>query len=88
MEKIMELKVYKGHIRNWNSLCEELSVDKNLSKKEREEAIILKAKILLKGTELPLSEVAAAVGILDQSYFTRKFKQHEGVTPSLYRKIK
>ena len=53
-----------------------------------EEAIILKAKILLKGTELPLSEVAAAVGILDQSYFTRKFKQHEGVTPSVYRKNK
>ena len=51
-----------------------------------EEAVMLKAKILLKGTDLPLGEVAAKVGILDQSYFTRKFKLHTGVTPSDYRK--
>lgn len=51
-----------------------------------EEAVMLKAKILLKGTDLPLSEIAAKVGILDQSYFTRKFKQYQGVTPSAYRK--
>lgn len=50
-----------------------------------EEAIILKAKLLLKCTTLPLSEVAAKSGILDQSYFARKFKQHTGVTPSEYR---
>lgn len=50
-----------------------------------EEAIILEAKLLLKGTDLPLSEIAARVGILDQSYFARKFKQHEGITPSEYR---
>ena len=51
-----------------------------------EEAVMLKAKILLKGTDLPLGEVAAKVGIMDQSYFTRKFKLHTGVTPSDYRK--
>ena len=51
-----------------------------------EEAVMLRAKLLLKGTGLPLGEVAAKVGILDQSYFTRKFKQHTGVTPSDYRK--
>lgn len=51
-----------------------------------EEAVMLRAKLLLKGTDLPLGEVAAKVGILDQSYFTRKFKQHTGVTPSDYRK--
>lgn len=50
-----------------------------------EEAIILKAKILLKTTQLPLSDIAAKVGILDQSYFARKFKQHEGITPSEFR---
>ena len=50
-----------------------------------EEAIILKAKMLLKCTNLHLSEVAAKVGIMDQSYFARKFKQHEGITPSEYR---
>lgn len=50
-----------------------------------EESIILKAKLLLKCTSLPLSEVAARAGILDQSYFARRFRQHEGMTPSEYR---
>lgn len=49
------------------------------------ETIIQEAKLLLKKTDLPLSEIAARVGILDQSYFARKFKQHEGITPSEYR---
>lgn len=50
-----------------------------------DQAIILEAKLLLKGTDLPLSDVAARVGIMDQSYFARKFRQHEGITPSEYR---
>lgn len=50
-----------------------------------EEAIIQEARLLLKGTDLPLGEIAAKVGIMDQSYFARKFRQHEGVTPSEYR---
>ena len=53
-----------------------------------EEAIIIQAKMLLKGTSLPLSEVAAKIGIMDQSYFSRKFRQHEGMTPSEYRQLK
>ena len=52
-----------------------------------EEAIMLKAKMLLKCTGLHLSEIAAKVGIMDQSYFARKFKQHEGITPSEYRQL-
>ena len=39
----MKLKEYRGHIRNWKALCEELKVDPNLDRKEREEAIVLKA---------------------------------------------
>lgn len=50
-----------------------------------EEAIIQDARLLLKGTDLPLGEIAARVGIMDQSYFARKFRQHEGMTPSEYR---
>lgn len=38
-----ELKVYKGHIRNWKLLCLELGIDDKLPRKEREEAIILAA---------------------------------------------
>lgn len=38
-----ELKTYRGHIRNWKSLCEELGVSQDLSREERENAILVKA---------------------------------------------
>ena len=53
-----------------------------------EEAIIQQARLLLRGTDLPLGDIAAKVGIMDQSYFARKFRQHEGMTPSEYRQKK
>lgn len=34
---------YRGHIRNWRGLCEELGIDGTLSREEREKAIIVKA---------------------------------------------
>lgn len=37
------VKEYRGHIRNWEALCEELGISKELSRKEREEAILVKA---------------------------------------------
>lgn len=39
----MELKLYSGHIRNWRKLGEELGLDLNLPRQEREESIILAA---------------------------------------------
>ncbi len=50
-----------------------------------EEAVIQEAKRLLRTTALPLGEIASMVGILDQSYFARRFKKHEGVSPREYR---
>lgn len=50
-----------------------------------EEAVMQRAKVLLATTDLPLSEIAARTGIMDQSYFARKFKKHEGVSPSEFR---
>ena len=50
-----------------------------------EEAIMVKAKMLLRTTSKPLSEIASELGIHDQSYFARRFKRHEGITPTLYR---
>ncbi|MCR4652623.1 MAG: asparagine synthase (glutamine-hydrolyzing) [Eubacterium sp.] len=38
-----EIKVYRGHIRNWEALAEELGINKGLSREKREEEIILKA---------------------------------------------
>ena len=43
------------------------------------------AKSLLKQGELQIAEIAAAVSIDDQSYFTRFFKHNEGCTPTRFR---
>ena len=40
---MIEIKDYRGHIRNWRALCETLSVSDTLPRKEREEEILLKA---------------------------------------------
>ncbi|MCF0192184.1 MAG: AraC family transcriptional regulator [Prevotella sp.] len=36
--------------------------------------------------EMPLSEVAYKCGFSDAAYFSKTFKQHEGITPSVFRK--
>ena len=43
------------------------------------------AKSLLKQGDMQISEISEAVGIDDQSYFTRFFKKSEGFTPSQFR---
>ena len=40
---MLELKEYRGHIRNWKALCAELDVDASLPRAEREPAILLAA---------------------------------------------
>ncbi len=44
-----------------------------------------RAAELLDGTEEPINEVCAQVGIPDAQYFSRVFKAHYGVSPSVYR---
>ena len=44
------------------------------------------AKRLLRDTELPVAEVAAAVGLTDPSYFSRFFKRQSGMTPLTFRR--
>jgi AraC-like DNA-binding protein len=51
------------------------------------ESLITEAKILLYQTNLTVSEISANVGILDQSYFSRIFKKHEGISPVEFRKM-
>ena len=34
---------YRGHIRNWEALCKELSIDLGLSREDREKEILVKA---------------------------------------------
>lgn len=45
-----------------------------------------KAKVLLLGTDLPISQIAVEVGYPDQSYFTKSFKSVEKCTPKTFRK--
>ena len=46
---------------------------------------INKAKLLLKTTEKSVQEIAFELGFNDTSYFIRRFKKHEGTTPTLFR---
>lgn len=46
---------------------------------------IEKAKLLLKNTNLSLSEIAYDIGFNDSLYFSRIFKKRTGVSPSLFR---
>ena len=40
---MIKVKEYRGHIRNWEALCEELGIDKSLPREAREEAILVRA---------------------------------------------
>ena len=40
---MIKVKEYRGHIRNWEALCEELGIEKTLSREAREDAILVKA---------------------------------------------
>jgi len=48
---------------------------------------ITKAKQLLRFSDMPIDEVASAVGISDANYFARIFRKIEGTTPHNYRKL-
>jgi len=47
---------------------------------------LLEAKVLLKQTDLTVSQIAGRLGFYDSSYFSRFFKKNAGVTPFTYRK--
>ena len=40
---MIKVQEYRGHIRNWEALCEEFCIDKSLSRREREERILVRA---------------------------------------------
>ncbi|MBU3877073.1 asparagine synthase (glutamine-hydrolyzing) [Faecalicatena sp. AGMB00832] len=40
---MIKIQEYSGHIRNWEALCKELSIDSTLSREDREAAILVKA---------------------------------------------
>ena len=40
---MIKVQEYRGHIRNWEELCERLGISLLLPRKEREEEILVKA---------------------------------------------
>ena len=52
--------------------------------KYRDNLIIEKAKVLLKLEEVTVSEIAEILGFADVAYFSRFFKKHVGVSPSIF----
>lgn len=49
---------------------------------------ILQARRLLRFTDRPVSEVAAAVGFRDTSHFIRRYRAIEGITPGEERQVR
>lgn len=47
--------------------------------------LVMEAKYLLKYSDLSIQEIAYRLSFPDQSFFGKHFKQHVGVSPSLYR---
>lgn len=45
-----------------------------------------RAGVLLKGTTMPIAEIALALGFASQSHFTQAFRVRYGVTPAAARK--
>lgn len=46
---------------------------------------ITQAKVLLKNSNMPIVEISIAVGFENQSYFSKVFKKHLGMTPKQFR---
>jgi AraC family transcriptional regulator, transcriptional activator of pobA len=51
-----------------------------------DETLVVEAKVLLYQTGRPIGEIAACLGILDASYFSRLFKRYAGCSPMEFRK--
>ena len=48
---------------------------------------ISRAQALLTSTDMPIAEIAAEVGIKDQFYFARLFKNITGTSAGAYRRL-
>jgi AraC family transcriptional regulator len=47
---------------------------------------IERAKVIMRSTTEPLSQIALACGFADQSHLTRSFQRHAGMSPGLWRR--
>jgi AraC-like DNA-binding protein len=47
---------------------------------------VAQAKTLMMESDLPLSQIALAIGLSDQAHLSRLFRRHVGTTPSAWRR--
>ncbi len=94
-EKLIDKNYHKEHYPKF--YAEKLFITPNylngICKKETSktagelirERVILEIKRLLINSDLTISEIAYSLGFEDNSYFTKFFKQIEGITPTQFR---
>lgn len=73
--------VSESHIRNAFRKEMGLPIGKYI-----DELVFTKAKELLSGSSLKISQISAILGFCDQFYFSQSFKKRFGITPSQFRK--
>jgi two-component system, response regulator YesN len=83
---LADLAQVVGHSRSL--LCRVFKEETGLTVKQYLKKLRMKkACELLQGTSLIIKEICAAVGMRDQSHFTRDFKKIHGLTPTEYRRL-
>lgn len=102
LPQLLKIHIDTNYAQNLTTetLCATLGISRSLLYKIAKETFgcgvsqyitalrVEKARQLLETGELKVSEVAAAVGIPDYSYFTKVFKKTVGCTPKAYASIK
>ncbi|MBQ5310770.1 MAG: asparagine synthetase B, partial [Oscillospiraceae bacterium] len=80
---MMELKTYRGHIRNHRALCAELGIDTGLSREEREREILCRGYEKW-GTSLPDHLYGMFAFAVQDGDRTVCFRDHFGTKPFYY----
>ncbi|MFV8325137.1 AraC family transcriptional regulator [Flavobacterium sp. ZS1P14] len=73
-------------LKHLNRICNEIL--KKTTTEVITERIILEAKRMLMDKKMTINEIATELGFDDYSYFTRLFKKHTGMTPTVFRVFK
>ena len=79
----MELKAYRGHIRNHRALCAELGISGELSREEREKEILCRGYEKW-GTDLPEHLYGMFAFAIEDGDKTICFRDHFGTKPFYY----
>jgi AraC family transcriptional activator of pobA len=73
-------------LKHLNRICNEIL--KKTTTEVITDRIILEIKRMLMDKKMAVNEIAVALGYDDYSYFTRLFKKHVGMTPTIFRGLK